>query len=387
MAVNLDKRFMSLDVFRGLAIASMILVNNPGSWSHVYPPLRHAKWHGFTPTDWVFPAFLFVSGATMAFSLRKYLQDREQPTQQVYLRIIRRCVVLFLLGLFLNGSSIVMEFLFNPSPENDWMTLFTEIRIMGVLQRIAVAYFLAAMAILTFSKRQLWGVLAVILLGYWGIMMLIPVPGYGIGDLSPEGNVAAYLDRLILATQHLYKPTYDPEGLFSTLPAVGTVLLGYFTGDWLRKQPKETSTTLGLVAFGLMGLIIGLLWGLVFPINKQLWTSSYVLYSAGWSWLILALFYELIEVRQIRRWSFPLQIMGLNAIFVFVASGLLARVLYQTSIGTGENAPSTYTWLYQTLFEPWAGSVNGSLFFAITNVIFWGIVVYLLYRCHVFIKI
>ncbi|NEO26542.1 MAG: DUF1624 domain-containing protein, partial [Kamptonema sp. SIO4C4] len=389
MTPNLSKRFVSLDVFRGLAIASMILVNNPGSWSHVYPPLLHAEWHGFTPTDWVFPAFLFVSGATMAFSLRKYLQNRRpsqgdrrdaadegqttvqgdgKPTKQAYIRIIRRCVVLFLLGVFLNGSSIVMELLFNPSPENDWMTLFTEIRIMGVLQRIAVAYFLAAMAVLHCSKRQLWGVLAVLLLGYWGAMMLIPVPGFGAGDLSPEGNLAAYCDRMILGTQHLYRPTFDPEGLFSTLPAVGTVLLGYFTGDWLREQPKETSTTLGLVAFGLMGLIVGALWGLLFPINKQLWTSSYVLYSAGWSWLMLALGYEFIEVRNIRRWSFPLQIMGLNAIFVFVASGLVVRVLYKTSIGTGDDAPSTYTWLYQTLFEPWAGSLNGSLLFAITNV-------------------
>lgn len=373
----MSKRLISLDVFRGIAIASMILVNNPGSWSHVYPPLLHAEWHGFTPTDLVFPAFLFIAGTAMAFSLRKYIEPKkensQQITSQVYWRIARRCGLLFLLGLLLNGFPT-----YN----------LPELRIMGVLQRIAVAYFCGAMAVLHLSRKQLWGLSIFILVGYWLLMAFIPVPGIGAGELTPGGDFAAYLDRLILGTQHLYKQrAFDPEGLFSTLPAVVTVLCGYFAGDWLRSQPQKSSTSLGLVAFGASGLLLGSFWGTFFPINKQLWTSSYVLYSAGWSFLLLALCYELIEIRKIKRWGFPFQVMGLNAIFVFVASGFVVRILYRTKVGTGEDAPSTYTWLYQTLFQSWAGDLNGSLLFAIASVLFWWIILYFMYRKRWFIKI
>ncbi|WP_204103416.1 MULTISPECIES: heparan-alpha-glucosaminide N-acetyltransferase domain-containing protein [Spirulina sp. CCY15215] len=372
-----SKRLVSLDVFRGMAIASMILVNNPGSWSHVYPPLLHAEWDGFTPTDLVFPAFLFIAGAAMAFSLRKYLDPEnthsEQLTAKVYWRIARRCGLLFLLGLLLNGFPT-----YN----------LPELRIMGVLQRIAVAYFCGAMAVLHLSRKWLWGLSVFILVGYWLLMTLIPVPGIGAGELTPDGNFAAYLDRLVLGVPHLYKQAnFDPEGLFSTLPAVVTVLFGYFTGDWLRDRPQKSRTSLGLVAFGISGLLLGSLWGAFFPINKQLWTSSYVLYSAGWSLLLLAFCYELIEVRNIKRWAFPFKVMGLNAIFVFVISGFVVRILYRTKIGTGDDAPSTYSWLYQTLFEPWAGSLNGSLLFAIASVLFWWIILYFMYRQRWFIKI
>ncbi|MBZ8180671.1 acyltransferase family protein [Oscillatoria salina] len=376
-------RLISLDVFRGLAIAGMILVNNPGSWAAVYPPLLHAEWHGFTPTDLVFPAFLFIVGTAMAFSLAKYTMGKK-PKSDAYKQIIRRSLILFALGLLLNGSSIVMDWLLNDTPISE----LSNIRIMGVLQRISVAYFLAGLAILNLRKKWLLLLAAAILLLYWLAMIFIPVPGYGAGNLTPEANLAGYLDRVILGSNHLYKGgPFDPEGLFSSLPAVVTVLLGYFAGDWIRNQPIQSRTSMGLLLLGIGSLILGWLWGFVFPINKQLWTSSYVLFSAGWALLIFAACYELIEVRRIRRWGFPFQVMGLNAIFVFVVSGLVVRLLYKTKIGLGEDAPSMYTWIYETFFRPWAGDFNGSLLFAIASVLFWWSILYLLYRKGWFFKV
>ncbi len=376
------QRLTSIDVFRGIAIAGMILVNNPGSWEHVYAPLLHAEWHGFTPTDFVFPAFVFIAGTSIAFSLAKYIKE-QKPPQEVYLRLLKRCLILFALGLFLNASSVIMNALF----KGESLSELANLRIMGVLQRISLAYFFAAIAILNLKKKTLWILSGVILLGYWGAMMLIPVPNYGAGNLSLEGNLATYIDRLILGTKHLYINGFDPEGLFSTLPAIVTVWLGYFAGDWIRHQPIKSRTTIGLVLFGIAALVIGWFWGLSFPINKQLWTSSYVLYSAGWASLLLAACYELIEVRNIRSWSFPFKVMGMNAIFIFVLSGFIVRILYRTNIGAGEDAPTTYAWIYETFFASWAGAINGSLLFALASVTFWWLILYFMYRQRWFIKV
>ncbi len=367
-----SKRLLSLDVFRGLAIASMILVNNPGSWQHVYSPLLHAEWHGFTPTDLIFPAFLFIAGVAMAFSFAKYTKSL-QPDPRVYWRIGRRCLILFLLGLLLNGF-----------PTYNW----SELRLLGVLQRISLAYLLAALAALKLPRLGLWVLSATILLGYWGALMVIPVPGFGAGDLSPEGNLIGYIDRLLLGQQHLYRQgDFDPEGLLSTLPAVVTVLTGYLTGSWLRDQPRQSLTSLTLLSFGIIGIVVGWYWGNLFPLNKQLWTSPFVLLSSGWSLVLLAICYEIIEVWRLRRWATPLEIMGLNAIALFVGSGLVARLLYRLPLGREADAPSTYTWLYQTLFVPWAGELNGSLLFALTWVLLWWLVLYLLYRRGWFLKV
>lgn len=377
-----SKRLTSIDVFRGMAIAGMILVNNPGSWEHVYAPLLHAEWHGFTPTDFVFPAFLFIAGTSMAFSLAKYLKEGNPP-QQVYWRLLKRCLILFALGLFLNASSVVMNSLFKGAPLGELANL----RIMGVLQRISLAYFFAAIGVLNLKKKALWILSAVILLGYWGAMMLIPVPDYGAGNLTLEGNLVTYMDQMVLGAKHLYINGFDPEGLFSTLPAIVTVWLGYFAGDWIRHQPIKSRTTIGLALFGIGALILGGLWGLSFPINKQLWTSSYVLYSGGWALLLLAGCYELIEVRAIRSWSFPFKVMGMNAIFIFVLSGFVVRILYRTKIGSGEDAPTTYSWIYKTFFASWAGDINGSLLFALVSVVFWWSILYFMYRQRWFIKV
>jgi len=256
------------------------------------------------------------------------------------------------------------------------------------LQRISLAYFFAAVAVLNLNKRNLWILCAAILLFYWGTMALIPVPNFGAGDLSPEGNFAAYLDRLVVGTQFLYKQRqFDPEGLFSTLPSIVTVLAGYFTGDRLRQSAIASRTSMDLILFGLCSLVLGHLWGIFFPVNKQLWTSSYVLVAAGWSLLLLAACYELIEVRKIRRWSFPFEVMGLNAIFVFVASGIVVRFLYYFKVGTAEEPPSAYSWLYQTFFAPWAGDINGSLLFALVNVGLWWLFLYGMHRKGWFLKL
>lgn len=351
----------------------MILVNNPGSWNHVYPPLLHAEWHGFTPTDLVFPAFLFIVGVAMAFSFARYTQRRSTVPKEVYLRIFRRSAILFILGLFLNGFYTY-----------DWET----IRIMGVLQRISVAYLLSSLIVLNLSGRQQIALIAAILVGYQLAMQLIPVPGIGAGNLSAEGNFAAYVDRLILGTQHLLRGgQYDPEGLFSTLPAVGTVLLGYASGWWLRRQTVTSRTSLYLSIAGLVFVVVGALWGLIFPINKALWTSSYVVFSAGWCLLLLALCYQAIDVLGWRRWGFPFRVMGLNAILLFVASGLVARILLYTRIGGGEDAPSTYTWIYERAFQSWAGETPGSFAFAVAIVAVWWLVAYGMYRQGWFLKV
>jgi len=370
-------RLASLDVFRGIAIASMILVNNPGSWDYIYPPLKHAEWHGCTPTDLVFPFFLFIVGVAMPFSFAKYTPEN-RPTAAVYQRIFRRGIILFALGLFLTLFSFTLDWLIKGIVPN-----FSTMRIMGVLQRISFAYVLAALAVLNLSRRWLGILTVTILIGYWVAMQFIPVPGFGAGNLSPEGNLGGYIDRIILG-KHLYRGgPFDPEGLFSTLPAIVTVLLGYFTGDWLRTQPIKTRTSINLVIFGLIALIIGQLWGFIFPINKQLWTSSYVLFTAGWALLMLALCYELIEVRNFGKWGLPFEVMGLNAIFLFVASGLFSRILIKTFIGK----TTTYTWIYENLFRYWAGALNGSLLFAIVMVLFWWVILYGMYRRRWFWRI
>ncbi|HEY9605626.1 MAG TPA: heparan-alpha-glucosaminide N-acetyltransferase domain-containing protein [Allocoleopsis sp.] len=373
---QLRKRLISLDVFRGIAITGMILVNMAGVADRAFPALVHADWNGCTLADLVFPFFLFIVGVAIAFSLAKYT-DGNKPTPAVYWRIIRRSLILFALGLLLNGF---------------WNYDWSSIRIMGVLQRISLTYLLAALIILNVPRKGQWAIAALLLMGYWLAMSLVPVPGYGIGNLTREGNLGAYIDRLIIGTAHLYKGDNfnslgDPEGLFSTIPAIVSVLFGYFTGDWLRKQRIESYTSMSLVLFGLSCLVVGEVWGFWLPINKKLWTSSFVVFTAGWALLLLAACYELIEVRDRRHWGKPFEIMGLNAIFVFITSVLAIKILVKTHIGTGENAPAAYNWIYDHLFVSWAGAMNGSLLFALVTVLFWWVVLYGMYKKRWFVKV
>ncbi|AFY31210.1 acyltransferase family protein [Calothrix sp. PCC 7507] len=374
-------RLTSLDVFRGITIAAMILVNMVGVADDKYPLLDHAEWNGCTPTDLVFPFFLFIVGVAMTFSLSKYTEGNK-PNSSVYWRILRRAAILLALGLLLNGF-------WN---KGVWTFDLSSIRLMGVLQRISLSYLVASVTVLNLPRKGQWILAAVLLIGYWLTMMYLPVPGHGAGVLTREGNLGAYIDRLIIPKAHLYKGDKfnfmgDPEGLFSTIPAIVSVLAGYFAGLWIRSQPVRSRTSIGLALFGIGCLIIGWAWGWTFPINKKLWTSSYVVFSSGWALLLLAACYELIEVRLIRRWSKPFEIMGLNAIALFVASVLLIKVLAKTNIGTGETAPSTYNWIYQNVFASWAGTFNGSLLFGIVTVLFWLLVGVFMYRQRWFIKV
>ncbi|MCC5598838.1 acyltransferase family protein [Nostoc favosum] len=373
-------RLTSLDVFRGITIAVMILVNMAGVADDVYSPLAHADWHGCTPTDLVFPFFLFIVGVAMTFSLSKYTEGN--TTSAIYWRILRRAAILFALGLLLNGF-------WN---QGIWTFDLSTIRIMGVLQRISITYLLASLIVLNLPRKGQWILAAVLLIGYWLTMMYVAVPDFGAGVLTQEGNFGAYVDRLIIPKAHLYKGDGfnfmgDPEGLFSTIPAIVSVLAGYFTGQWIRSQPVKSRTSIGLALFGVGCLIIGWAWGWTFPINKKLWTSSYVIFTSGWALLLLAACYELIEVRLNRRWSKPFEIMGLNAIALFVPSVLLIKILVRTTIGTGKDAPSTYNWIYQNFFVSWAGVLNGSLFFAIVTVLLWWAVGVLMYRQRWFLKV
>lgn len=406
-------RLTSLDVFRGITIAGMILVNMASiAEPDVYAPLVHASWNGCTLADLVFPFFLFIVGVAMAFSLAKYTDAkitvvRERDANVAYQgsgasvsvsskasvqqksltppygKIFRRALILFALGLFLNGF-------WNKGP---WTFNFDSLRYMGVLQRISLSYLFASLIVLTLPRKATWVVAGLLLVGYWLAMMYVPVPGFGTGVLdesNPGANFAAFIDRSIIPAAHLhgsFKNLGDPEGLFSTIPATVSVLLGFFTGQWIRTQPVKTRTSIGLALFGIGCLIVGLAWGFVFPINKKLWTSSYVVYTTGTALLLLSACYELIEVQGIKKWGESFKILGMNAIAIFVASVLLIKVLVRTIIGTGSEAPSAYNFIYKNYFASWAGAVNGSFLFAFATLLLWFGAAWIMYRQRWFIKI
>ncbi len=359
-------RLRSLDAFRGLAIAGMILVNNPGSWSHVYPPLDHAPWHGWTPTDLVFPFFLFAVGTALTFSFGRRL--REGATRTVLFRkIVTRSLLLILIGLLLNFI-----------PSFDLHTL----RYSGVLQRIGLVYFIAASLFLVLAPRALAVLGGVLLVGYWLAMILVPVPGHGAGVLEPIGNLAQYIDSHLLAG-HMWKPEWDPEGFLSTIPAVVSCLMGIYAGLTVQRADAPEARTARLALSGFGALVLGWLWSFWFPINKNLWTSSYVLFTGGLALLILAVFYWWIDVRQRRTWSTPLCVFGVNALLAFVLSGLLARLLIAWKIG----GTSARGWIYEHWFASWAGPLNGSLAFALAYVAFWYLVLLVLDKRGWYVKL
>jgi predicted acyltransferase len=368
-------RLLSLDVFRGITIAGMLLVNNPGSWSHVYDPLEHAKWHGWTPTDLIFPFFLFIVGVAMAFSFA--VQERKGAGRgEMMNRVAKRSAILFLLGLTLAAF---------PFYTLDLATL----RIPGVLQRIGLAFLLASAVVLFTGPRAQAAVTALLLLGYWAAMKLVPVPGYGAGSLEPDSNLAAWVDRAVLGTAHLWKSskTWDPEGLLSTLPAVATVLLGVFAGRWLRSGRSPERKTLGMLAGGAAGVVLGLLWNEAFPINKNLWTSSYVVFTAGMALLVLAACYWLVDVKGRRRWAFPFVLFGVNAIAAFFLSGIMARLLTLVKWAGPSGEVTLKGWIHDHAFASWLSPLNASLAFALCFVLFWVGVMYVFYRKQVFIKV
>jgi predicted acyltransferase len=353
----LSGRLVSLDAFRGLTMAGMILVNNPGTWTAIYAPLRHAAWHGLTPTDVVFPFFLFIVGVAIPPSLAG------RPRAAALLRVLRRAVVIFALGLLLNGF-----------PSFDWST----IRIPGVLQRIAVCYLLAAIVFLATSWRVQVGIAAALLLGYWGAMTLIPVPGYSAGQLGPEGNLAAWIDRAVLGP-HIWRAArvYDPEGMLSTVPALATVLFGVLTGQWVfSRRPPRTITT-GLLLAGAFGVALGAEWGNWFPINKALWTSSYAVLTAGLALLGFAACYWAVEVCGWQRWTRPFVVFGVNALPLYFLSSLAAHALTLVRVDGGGTLQKL---LFERVFAPWASPVDASLAYAVAYLLVWSGAMWLLFR-------
>jgi predicted acyltransferase len=286
------QRLIALDVFRGLTIALMFTVNNPGTWAFIYDPLEHAKWHGWTPTDWVFPFFLFTVGVSAWFSLKKY-QNSSAP-RDVYVKIIKRGIMIFLIGLGLN------LFL-------NTLSTFENLRIMGVLQRIGIAYLIGSLICVTFSQRTVAIIGGVILIGYWLMMKYWSDPTFpfGLHDgtkyLGVENNIVTVFDNWVLGKSHLYKGydgiPFDPEGLLSTLPAIVTVFLGFFTGKLIDSKPNRLDLVKNMLLYGLGALLVGWLMNFEFPINKPIWSSSYVVFMAGWCLVINALLIWLIDIK------------------------------------------------------------------------------------------
>lgn len=365
-------RFVSLDAFRGMTIAGMILVNTPGSWAYVYPPLRHAEWHGATPTDLVFPFFLFIVGAAMAFSFARF--DYELSGRSA-LKIGRRVLIIFLIGFVLGWFPFTRA--------------LSDLRIPGVLQRIALAYGLASIVCLYFKGRTrplIWAMVAG-LLSYWLLLIL-----GGTGDpYSLEGNLVLKIDRALLGSSHLYGGfgiPFDPEGLLSTIPSAVTVLLGFMTGAKLRNEGDRVGAVAALLLTGTGLIVAGLIWDWFFPINKPLWTSSYVLYTAGIAMCVLAWFVWLIDHKGYQRWAHPFIVFGMNPLFAYVLSIFWVKVLlYLVKLPADGESVNGYRWLFTQVFEPMAGSMFGSFLFAVTHVIAIWLVTYVMYRRKIFVKI
>jgi predicted acyltransferase len=364
------ERLVSLDVFRGLTMAAMVVVNNPGDWRHVYAPLLHAPWHGWTPTDLIFPFFLFIVGAAVTLSGR---------SRGPWGPILLRAGLLLALGLGLAGFP--------------WFDL-ARWRIPGVLQRIGVCY-LGAVAVHRWTSPsrgaagqigRLAAVVGALTLGYWGVMTRVPVPGGAPGDLSPDGNLAAFLDRALMGG-HLWQRTWDPEGLLSTVPAVATTLLGVMAGRWLEAVPG-TRGSRGLALAGAAGVATGLLWDQAFPINKNLWTSSYVLFTGGAAALTLAALHEAIDVRRWRAGTRPFVVLGANAITLFVLSGLLVKALLVVRVtGTAGRQVALSRAIHDTLYAPFLSPEAASLGYALTHLVLLFALLAWMYRRRLFLRV
>ncbi len=371
-------RLMSLDAFRGLTMAAMVIVNNPGDWEHAYAPLLHAEWNGCTPTDLIFPYFLFIVGVSLTLS---------RGTMGNPWQIVKRSLVIFGLGLFLAG--------FPRFPLETW-------RIPGVLARIAWCYLAAAFLFrATAPADGIWddrkrrshgltlGVWALgLTLAYWAVMMLVPPPGGVAGDLTPAGNIGAFIDRTVFG-RHVWSQskTWDPEGLLSTIPAIATTLLGAIAGLWLGSSAEPRRKVSGLLVTGLVAMAVGWVWGFWFPINKSLWTSSYVWFTGGSAAIFLAACYEVIDVVGWKRWSRPFVVLGLNAIALFVLSGLFAKTLTLIKLtGADGKAVTLRSIVYQSWFVPLGNPYNASLLFALANLVLLYGVLYWMDRRGLYLK-
>lgn len=380
-------RLQSLDAFRGLTVAGMVLVNNPGSWSAIYPPLEHAEWHGLTPTDLVFPFFLFIVGISITLALGRRVESGG-VNRELHLKIVKRALLIFALGLLL------ATFPFYNFANGEWLDLST-VRILGVLQRIAVCYLIAGLIFIHTNWKQQAMIAAVLLFVYWALMTLINVPGCAVTTFDDKAcNLAAYLDRAILTENHIWRSAkvYDPEGILSTIPAIATTLAGVLCGHWLRRKNDgdrdDYQKVSAIFFFGVSLTMIGWLWSLAFPLNKALWTSSYVVFTAGLALCFLGFCYWLIDLKGYRRWAKPFLIFGVNALALFVGSGLMARLMGIIKFNSADGTEiSLQQLIFDNIFLPLASPVNASLLYAVCFILFWLFLMWLLYRKRIYIKI
>lgn len=381
-------RMVSLDVFRGITIAAMILVNDPGSWNHIYAPLEHADWNGWTPTDLIFPAFLFMVGVSMTLSFASRA-SRGMTRGALAIHIVRRSAMIFAIGLFLNGF-----------PSFD----FASIRIMGVLQRIAVCYLIAGLLYLFLSRGKgganatararsnaavIVGIVVLLLASYWALLKFVPVPGYGAGHLGKDDNLGAYIDRTLMGG-HLWSEsvTWDPEGILSTLPAIASLLIGILAGEWLRSDREGTRKVQGLAGAGVVLLIAGRLLHPYLPINKNLWTSTFVLFTGGFALLALAACYWAVDLRGWRKWAGPWLVFGMNAILAYALAALVSEISTDFEFHDSHRHLRTlHSWIYQGYFVPHASPVNASLAFAIAFVFVIFLLLWPLYRWKIFVRV
>lgn len=427
-----QNRLVSLDVFRGLTIAGMVLVNNPGTWSAIYPPLAHAEWHGITPTDYIFPFFLFIVGVAIPIALGKRIE--EGITNKVYLKILSRAALIFFLGLFMAAFPL-FDF---SKPEIPlfaklitmfglltilylWLTgktrepliglallaaflaalyfagyplvfrNFQIFRIPGVLQRIAVCYLVTSIIFLHVNWKQLTIIGIVLLLFYWLLMTIVPIPGCDFSTINDKAcNLAAFVDRAILGTNHIWQSAkvYDPEGILSTLPAIATTISGVLTGLWLKSKRGDLEKVAGMFFVGLILIVLAWCWNPFFPFNKALWTSSYVLYTSGLALCFLGFCYFLIDIKGYRAWTAPFVIFGVNALALFVGSGLMARMMSIVKVaGADGKEIGLQTWIHQTVFAPLADARTSSLMYAVCFILFWLFLMWVLYRKRIYIKV
>jgi predicted acyltransferase len=384
-----------------MTIAGMLLVNDPGSWSAIYPPLEHATWNGWTPTDLIFPFFLFIVGITTHLSLdaRRARGDDEGALIR---QIIRRGLLIFLAGFLVNGFPYftwgAVDGIANPTFLERVVDRLYHWRIMGVLQRIGLAYMFAALLSFKTTLKQQVVIITTLLFGYWFAMTLVPVPPNGFLGIDVLGNapetLAAYFDRLLLDWgkygNHLWvsSRTWDPEGPFSTIPAIATAMLGVICGRWIGSPRPLSERLAGMFAVGSIAMMAGLMWHWSFPINKSLWTSSYVLFTAGMAAVALATCMWIIDEHRITAWTKPFVIYGMNPIVAFVGSGVAARLIYSIfKVQSGGESIPLETWIYRTFYASWLDARNASLLFAVTFVLVWLGILWVLYRRRIFVKL
>jgi predicted acyltransferase len=382
-----ESRLVSLDVFRGLIIAGMVLVTDPGSYSFVYPQLLHAHWEGATATDMIFPSFLFIVGVAITLSFASRL-EKGSPRSTLMKHVVRRSAIIFLIGLAVNGF-----------PDYHLHTL----RIPGILQRIAICYLIAGLLYLATGRDEksrarqtaIFATLVVVILaGYWALLKLVPVPGFGAGRLDSVGTLPAYIDRTVFGANHLwawgltpgYGVTYDPEGILSTLLAFAAVLIGVLTGKWLRKEQTVQSRVLGMVIAGTLLTIAGLLLAPYLPLNKRIYTSTFALFAAGISLLTFTLCYLVIDVWRFRRWAAPLLVFGTNAILAFALSNVITTLTDRIHVNTGSGVLTLHQW-GDHIFVGFLQPVHASLAYAVTIVLLNLALLYPLYRTRIFLRV